>query len=913
MQTHHADRPEVSGDAQISKTLDGTIIGWSAGAEKLFGYKAEEMIGQSILRLFPPDRCQEEDAILTRLKAGERIEEYRTLRLTKDGYSINVSLTILPVKNQAGHIVGALKVMRDISDPKLTDGGDACIIANRQVREEGLRDEITSLTQAKQALQESEERYALVIEGANAAIWDWNVPEKRVFFSPRWKALRGLADDEVSDRESEWSSRIHPDDRERVMTAVGAHFEGRTAVFSEEYRVRHKDESWIWILDHGIAKRDSAGNVLRMAGSETDITERKRAEEALRRSEHRYRTLVDVTSAVTWTCPPTGLHVEPQPSWMAFTGQTAEEMLGAGWTKVVHPDDLAKAAERWSDAVVKGEPFTNEHRIRRYDGEWRWMSVTAAPIHDADGQVLEWSGMNIDITERKQAEEALQERNRQLELLALASQRLLLGGETEQELLETIFGDIAQLIDMDMFYHYRPDETPRMLRLHTSGGITEKEQSLFATMRFGELLCGRVAEWQTRIIIEDLQHSTHPGSDVLRAAGATSYAGFPLVAKGELVGTIAFTSNRRTHLREGDVLMIQTICDQIATALERTRLQRELRESEARFRTMAEAVPSFLFETNAAGLNTWTSDEWCRFTGQTSDQVAGHGWADALHPEDRAANIDRWVECMKDGVTFESQQRLRRTDGTYAWVIARALPVRDEEGRVTRWVGSVTDVDEIVCAQDALLESKEHLSHELEATRSLQAVSTALFDSDDEAAIYERILDAAMLIMRSQYASIQLWDESRDELKLLGYRGFSHDAAAFWEWVRPASSSTCGVALRTRERVLVTDVTQCEWMTDTEDLATYLGTGILAVQTTPLLTRDSHLLGMLSTHWDKPHQPSPEEVQRLDILARMAADMLARQQSDAALRESEQRLRLACQAGQVGLSTQFRNVRFLPT
>ena len=84
------------------------------------------------------------------------------------------------------------------------------------------------------ALRESEERYALVVAGSQVAIWDWNVPEKRVFFSSRWKALRGLADDEVSDDETEWSSRIHPDDRERVMAAVCAHFEGRTAVFCEE-------------------------------------------------------------------------------------------------------------------------------------------------------------------------------------------------------------------------------------------------------------------------------------------------------------------------------------------------------------------------------------------------------------------------------------------------------------------------------------------------------------------------------------------------------------------------------------------------------------------------------------------------------------------------------------------------------
>ncbi len=144
---------------------------------------------------------------------------------------------------------------------------------------------------------------------------------------------------------------------------------------------------------------------------------------------------------------------------------------------------------------------------------------------------------------------------------------------------------------------------------------------------------------------------------------------------------------------------------------ERKQVEAALRESEARFRTMADAVPSFLFETDAEGWNIWTSPGWCRFTGQTTEQVAGHGWAEALHPDDRAANIDRWVQCMKDGVPFESKQRLHRVDGSYAWVIARALPVHDSQGKVTRWVGSVTDVDTIVRAEETLRRLNETLEH----------------------------------------------------------------------------------------------------------------------------------------------------------------------------------------------------------
>ncbi len=141
--------------------------------------------------------------------------------------------------------------------------------------------DITARKQMEAALQESVERYQLVVEGANAAIWDWDVPNRRVFYSTQWKALRGLAEHEIDDSVEEWRRRIHPEDEPRVMAAVQAHFEGRTPFFAEEYRIRCTDGSWKWINDRGLARRDAAGRIVRMAGSETDITERRIAHEEL--------------------------------------------------------------------------------------------------------------------------------------------------------------------------------------------------------------------------------------------------------------------------------------------------------------------------------------------------------------------------------------------------------------------------------------------------------------------------------------------------------------------------------------------------------------------------------------------------------------------------------------------------------
>jgi PAS domain S-box-containing protein len=158
-------------------------------------------------------------------------------------------------------------------------------ITERKRAEEKLRQFSAELEQQvaerTAELRAANQRYELVVEGGQAGIWDWDVPRHRVVFSSRWKAMRGFADDEVSDAESEWRQRIHPEDSARVMAAVQAHLEEKTRFFAAEYRVRRKDGSWMWIADRGLAQRDANGRVMRMAGAETDITERKRTEQDL--------------------------------------------------------------------------------------------------------------------------------------------------------------------------------------------------------------------------------------------------------------------------------------------------------------------------------------------------------------------------------------------------------------------------------------------------------------------------------------------------------------------------------------------------------------------------------------------------------------------------------------------------------
>jgi PAS domain S-box-containing protein len=193
----------------------------------------------------------------------------------------------------------------------------------------------------------------------------------------------------------------------------------------------------------------------------------------------------------------------------------------------------------------------------------------------------------------------------------------------------------------------------------------------------------------------------------------------------------------------------------------------------------------------------------------------------------------------------------------------------------------------------ALREREEQLAAQLAAMQRLQECSTQLIVQDDPAALYEKIMDAAVAIMRSDYASMQMLYPERGsggELRLLAFRGFNPEAAKFWEWVRADSESTCGEALRTGRRAIAPDVEKCDYMAGSADLATYLQTGIHAVQTTPLISRSGRLLGMVSTHWRRPHEPSESDLGLLDVLARQAADLIERNEADEQLRRSEREL-----------------------
>ena len=188
-------------------------------------------------------------------------------------------------------------------------------------------------------------------------------------------------------------------------------------------------------------------------------------------------------------------------------------------------------------------------------------------------------------------------------------------------------------------------------------------------------------------------------------------------------------------------------------------------------------------------------------------------------------------------------------------------------------------------------DSSGRLDHVLATVRRLQEVSTSLIREPDACTLYEEIMNVAVAIMSSDFASIQMVRPGTGDLELLGHRGFTPEAAAFWAIVPPDANCTCGKALASGQRIIVADVDACEYMAGSDDLAMYRQTGIRSVQSTPLMARDGRLLGMISRHWRVPRLPREQDLPLFDVLARQAADLIEQRHAHEALRLSEERYR----------------------
>ncbi|MGU3537667.1 response regulator [Methylobacterium sp. A54F] len=243
-----------------------------------------------------------------------------------------------------------------------------------------------------------------------------------VWYNRRWYDFTGTSLDTM--RGWGWRAVHHPDHVE----AVTARYRAAIAAgepWEDTFPLRGADGAYRWFLSQALPHRDAQGRILRWYGTNTDVTGTRAAEDRLRRSEERFRALVDASAAVIWTTDAAGALTPPQPRWSAYTGQSEEAYQGWGWVDAVHPDDRAHAAEVWARCVESATPYCVEYRLRRADGQWRHTEVQGVPVLEPDGRIREWVGLNIDISGRKEAEAGVEAARRAAEAANLAKSQFI--------------------------------------------------------------------------------------------------------------------------------------------------------------------------------------------------------------------------------------------------------------------------------------------------------------------------------------------------------------------------------------------------------------------------------------------------------------------------------------------------------
>ena len=388
------DRPEIqilckawelNPSAIVVTDSCGNIEYVNPAFEKVTGYAVEEVIGKNPRILKSGNQRPEVYADLWRTITSGSTWTGRLQNRRKDGSLYWESLTIAPLCDTGEKIHRYIAVKKDVT--------------------------------AEEELQlANEKRYALTLEAVDDAVWDWNLATGTAFFSPKYYSMLGYGVGEFPAAYESWRALVHPEDLDRIEGELWRNIESGSG-YGADIRMKSKSGEWIWISARGnIVEHDAQGKALRMMGTHTNITRRKRAEEALLKSSEEFRTMFELASIGMAQCDPqTGQWLRVNRKMCRITGYSAAEMLEMHINDITHPDDRQEDAEEFR-RVVMGEAhdYRMEKRYVRKDGAVVWVNVNVTVIRDAGGNPVRTMAAIEDITVRKNIEDALRESERTL-------------------------------------------------------------------------------------------------------------------------------------------------------------------------------------------------------------------------------------------------------------------------------------------------------------------------------------------------------------------------------------------------------------------------------------------------------------------------------------------------------------------
>ncbi|MBW4459107.1 MAG: PAS domain S-box protein [Nodosilinea sp. WJT8-NPBG4] len=481
--------------------------------------------------------------------------------------------------------------------------------------------------------------------------------------SPTFERILGWTSQEMLSRP--WMEFVHPDDVTASVREANQGFAG-SETMAFENRYRHKDGSYRWLLWNAQFYPDKQV----LYGVAIDITDRKRMESNLRESEERFRSMADNAPVMVWVTDSSGYCTYLSQSWYEFTGQTEATGLGLGWLEVVHPDDQAFSRQTFLDANERQEEFRLEYRLLGKNGFYRWAIDAASPWFGVDGQFKGYIGSVLDISDRKQIEETLRQR------------------ETELQLVTDTVPALISFVDADQRY-----------RFNNRG--YEEWFGRTASEIYGKYLwevLGDVGYENIRPYVEQVLAGQKVTFDtqVNHIDGGTRYVSATYVPRLNPQGVV-----------EGFVALINDLSD-------RRQAEEALIQSEARYRYLVESIPQLVWTANAEGVLLDANQRWCDFTGLIPEQVKTTGWEAVVHPEDLPLLRQNWAIAQQQGSNYQAEGRMRRADGVYRWHLHQAVPLKTKRGLILKWFGTATDIEN----QKQLEQQRSQLLQQEQAARA---------------------------------------------------------------------------------------------------------------------------------------------------------------------------------------------------
>jgi PAS domain S-box-containing protein len=549
-----------------------------------------------------------------------------------------------------------------------------------------------ALKKALVEIKHSEDRLRTIIDTIPALAWSAHPDGSAEFFNRRWLDYAGLSAEEASD--FGWTVALHPVDRGRLMdylqsllaSGEAGEIEGRLRRFDGEYR---------WFLFRASPLRNDSGAVEKWYGTNTDIEERKRAEEAVRANEQSLRLIVDSIPGLVCTLSAAGEVQLLNRQVLEYFGRTTEELQNWATSDAVHPDDLPRVIDVWRRSVETAQPYEYELRQRRADGEYRWFQSRALPVRDPEGRITGWYMLLTDIDDRKLAEDALRASEQDFHLIIDSVPGLVwtmsANGEVElvnQQMLGYFGRTLEELKDWTLFLH--PEDRARVMAYWRS--TTESGQAY------------------------DVEHRLR------RADGAYRWFQARGLPQRDAQGRIVRWYNLLTDIDE------------------RKRAEDALRRSEAYLSGAQHLSRTGSFGCKVpSGEMFWSEETFQIFGYDRATKPAVEAILQRVHPEDKALVQERIDRATNEGKDCDLEYRLLLPDSSIKHVHVVAHAVKDEPGGF-EFVGSVMDVTEQRQASAQLLGAFEEIKR---LKDRLHEENVALREQIDQVFMFEEIVGSS--------------------------------------------------------------------------------------------------------------------------------------------------------------------------